>query len=192
MLNKLYNWTMNLADHPKALWALAAVSFVEASVFPIPPDVLMIPMILARPSKAFLIATVALVASVLGGLLGYGIGALAFEQIGQPILQSLGKGDAVAEFNTRFNDFGFWAVLGAGITPFPFKVITIMSGWSGMPMAIFISTAIIARAIRFFLVAALLRKFGEPIRDFIEHRLGFVATLFFVLLIGGFVLVRYL
>ena len=192
MLNKLYNWTMNLADHPKALWALAAVSFVEASIFPIPPDVLMIPMILARPSRAFLIATVALVASVLGGLLGYGIGALAFEQIGQPILQSLGKGDAVAEFNTRFNDFGFWAVLGAGITPFPFKVITIMSGWSGMPMAVFISTAIIARAIRFFLVAALLRKFGEPIREFIEHRLGFVATLFFVLLIGGFVLVRYL
>lgn len=192
MLTKLYNWTMSLADHPKALWALAAVSFLESSIFPIPPDVLMIPMILARPSRAFLIATVALVFSVLGGLLGYGIGALAFEQIGQPILQSLGKGDAVAEFNTRFNDFGFWAVLGAGITPFPFKVITIMSGWSGMPMAVFLSTAIIARAIRFFLVAALLWKFGEPIRDFIERRLGFVATLFFVLLIGGFALVRYL
>ncbi|SHJ22520.1 membrane protein YqaA, SNARE-associated domain [Shimia gijangensis] len=192
MLSKLYKWTMSLADHPKALWALAAVSFLESSVFPIPPDVLMIPMILARPSRAFLIATVALVASVLGGLLGYGIGALAFEQIGQPILQSLGKGDAVAEFNTRFNDFGFWAVLGAGITPFPFKVITIMSGWSGMPMAVFVSTAIIARAIRFFLVAALLWKFGAPIRDFIERRLGLVTTVFFVLLIGGFVLVRYL
>lgn len=192
MLTKLYNWTMSLADHPKALWALAAVSFLESSIFPIPPDVLMIPMILARPSRAFLIATVALVASVLGGLLGYGIGALAFEQLGQPILQSLGKGDSVAEFNTRFNDFGFWAVLGAGITPFPFKVITIMSGWSGMPLPVFLSTAIIARAIRFFLVAALLWKFGTPIRDFIERRLGLMTTLFFALLIGGFFLVRYI
>lgn len=192
MLTKLYNWTMGLADHPRALWVLAAVSFAESSFFPIPPDVLMIPMILARPSRAFLIATVALVASVLGGLLGYAIGAFAFEQIGQPILTSLGKADAVAEFNTRFNDFGFWAVLGAGITPFPFKVITIMSGWTGMPLGVFITTSIIARAFRFYLVAVLLWKFGAPIRDFIERRLGLMTTLFFVLLIGGFLLVRYL
>ncbi len=192
MLTKLYNWTMGLAEHPHALWVLAIISFVESSFFPIPPDVLMIPMILARPSRAWLIALVALVASVLGGLLGYAIGAFAFEQIGQPILQSLGKGDAVAEFNTRFNDFGFWAVLGAGITPFPFKVITIMSGWTGMPMAVFVTTAIIARGLRFFLVAALLWKFGTPIRDFIEKRLGLMTTLFFLLLVGGFVLVRYL
>ena len=192
MLTDLYNWTMRLADHPRALWVLALVSFVESSFFPIPPDVMMIPMILARPSKAFLIATVALVASVLGGLLGYAIGAFAFEQIGQPILTSLGKADAMAEFNTRFNDFGFWAVLGAGITPFPFKVITIMSGWTAMPLSVFIPTAIIARAFRFFLVAALLWKFGAPIRDFIEKRLGLMTTLFFLLLIGGFFLVRYI
>ena len=192
MLTDLYNWTMRLADHPRALWVLALVSFVESSFFPIPPDVMMIPMILARPSKAFLIASVALVASVLGGLLGYAIGAFAFEQIGQPILTSLGKADAMAEFNTRFNDFGFWAVLGAGITPFPFKVITVMSGWTAMPLSVFIPTAIIARAFRFFLVAALLWKFGAPIRDFIEKRLGLMTTLFFLLLIGGFFLVRYI
>ena len=192
MLTNLYNWTLRMADHPRALWVLALVSFAESSVFPIPPDVLMIPMILARPSRAWLIATVALVASVLGGLLGYAIGAFAFDQIGQPILASLGKADAMSEFNSRFNDFGFWAVLGAGITPFPFKVITIMSGWTGMPLATFVGTAIIARGIRFFLVAALLWKFGAPIRDFIERRLGLMTTLFLILLFGGFLLVRYL
>ncbi|WP_377505364.1 YqaA family protein [Octadecabacter sp. R77987] len=192
MIRKLYDWTLSLVDTPHALWALAAVAFIESSVFPIPPDVLMIPMILARPNRAFLIAGVALVASVLGGILGYAIGAFAFESIGQPILQSLGKADSMAEFNTRFNDLGFWAVLVAGITPFPYKVITIMSGWTGMPLATFVITSIIARGLRFFVVAALLWKFGTPIRDFIERRLGLVFTLFCVLLIGGFFLVKYI
>ena len=192
MLTSLYQWTLRLADHPRALWALALISFIESSFFPIPPDVLMIPMILARPSRAWLIATVALVSSVLGGLLGYAIGAFAFEQIGQPILTSLGKGEAVAAFNTRFNDFGFWAVLTAGVTPFPFKVITIMSGWTGMPLATFVATSILARGLRFFLVAALLWRYGAPIRDFIEKRLGLMATLFVLLLFGGFYVTRYL
>lgn len=192
MLRSLYDWTIRLAEHPHALWALAFVAFIESSVFPIPPDVLMIPMILARPSRAWLIATVALVASVLGGLLGYAIGAFFYESIGQPILESMGKAHAMEEFNTRFNDFGFWAVLGAGVTPFPYKVITIMSGWTGMPLGTFIATSILARAMRFFLVAGLLWKFGEPIRDFIEKRLGLMFTLFVVLLFGGFLVVRYL
>ncbi|APX24573.1 MAG: DedA family protein [Rhodobacteraceae bacterium] len=192
MLRRLYDWTMSLADHPKALWALAAVSFIEASVFPIPPDVLMIPMILAAPRRAWLIALVATVSSVLGGLLGYGIGHFFFEGIGRPILEALGKGDHIAAFNARFNGVGFWAVLIAGITPFPFKVITIMSGWTAMPMATFVVTAIIARSLRFFVVAGLLRAFGAPIRDFIERRLGLVFTLFVLLLVGGFYLVRYL
>ena len=192
MLKRLYDWTMRLADHPHALWWLALVAFVESSVFPIPPDVLMIPMILARPSRAWLIATVALVASVLGGLLGYAIGALAFDTVGRPILEAMGKADSMAEFNTRFNDFGFWAVLGAGITPFPYKVITIMSGWTGMPLFTFIATSILARALRFFVVAGLLWGFGAPIRDFIEKRLGLVFVVFVILLFGGFLLVRYL
>lgn len=192
MIKGLYNWTIRMADHPHALWVLAAVAFIESSVFPIPPDVIMIPMILARPSRAWLIAGVALVASVLGGMLGYAIGALAFETIGQPILASLGKADAMAEFSTRFNDLGFWAVLTAGVTPFPYKVITIMSGWTGMPLATFIATSILARGLRFFIVAALLWKFGAPIRDFIEKRLGLMFTLFVVILVGGFFLVRFL
>jgi membrane protein YqaA with SNARE-associated domain len=190
MLRALYDWTMAQATHPRALWILAFVAFVESSVFPIPPDVLMIPMILARPKQAWLIALVALVASVAGGIFGYVIGAFAFDQIGAPMLQAMGKSAAMEAFNTRFNDFGFWPVLIAGITPFPYKVITIMSGWTGLPLGTFIVTSIIARGVRFFLIAALLYKFGAPVRDFIERRLGLVFIVFVVLLLGGFYLVK--
>ncbi len=183
---------MAWADHPRALWVLAFVAFIESSVFPIPPDVLMIPMILAAPRRAWLIAGVALVASVLGGVLGYAIGAFAFDTIGQPILEALGKAEKMEAFNARFNDLGFWAVLTAGVTPFPYKVITIMSGWTGMPLVTFITTSILARALRFFIVAGLLWYFGAPIRDFIERRLGLMFILFVVLLLGGFYALRVL
>ena len=192
MLRKLYDMTLAWAEHRHALWILAIVSFVGSSFFPIPPDIIMIPMILARPSRAWLIAGIALTASVLGGLLGYAIGALAFEQIGQPILQSLGKADSMADFSARFNDLGFWAVLTAGLTPFPFKVITIMSGWTGMPLATFIITSIIARGLRFYIVALLLWKFGAPIKDFIEKRLPLMFVLFIALLVAGFAAVKFL
>lgn len=192
MIKRLYAWTLGLAGSRHALWALAAVAFVESSVFPIPPDVLMIPMIIARPNRAFLIAGVALVASVLGGLLGYFIGYALFEQIGRPILELYGKVDQFEIFRQRYNDWGAWAVLIAGVTPFPFKVITILSGSTGLNLPIFIVAAIIARGIRFFLIAVLLWKFGVPIRDFIERRLTLVFTVFVVLLVGSFFLVRYL
>ncbi|WP_340301937.1 YqaA family protein [Roseobacter sp. HKCCD7870] len=192
MLRGLYNWTMGLAGRRHALGALAIVSFAESSIFPIPPDILMIPMILARPNRAFLIASVCLIASVLGGIAGYAIGALFYDQIGAPILAALGKADAMAEFNTRFNDLGFWPVLIAGLTPFPYKVITIMSGWTGLPLGTFIVTSIIARGIRFFVIAALLRQFGAPLRNFIERRLGLMFTLFIVILLGGFYAVRFM
>lgn len=192
MIRKLYDWTLSLAGHPRALWALAVIAFVESSFFPIPPDVLMIPMIIAAPTCAFRIAAVATVASVLGGLFGYAIGALLFETVGQPILDFYGKADAFDSFATRYNDWGAWAVLIAGVTPFPFKVITIASGATGLSLPVFILSAILARALRFFVVAALLWKFGPPIRDFIEKRLGLMFAIFCVLLIGGFYLVRYL
>lgn len=192
MIRRLYDTTMAYADHPNAMWVLFVVAFVESSFFPIPPDTLMIPMILAHPKNAWRVATVALAGSVLGGMLGYAIGYFAYESIGAPILTAMGKAEAMAEFNQRFNDFGFWAVLTAGVTPFPYKVITIMSGWTAMPLPTFIATSILARALRFFVVAALLRIFGAPIRDFIEHRLGLVFTVFIVLLIGSFFLVKYL
>ena len=192
MIRALYDWTIRLAEHPRALWALAVVAFIESSVFPIPPDVIMIPMIIARPSRAFLIALVALVASVAGGLLGYYIGWGLFETIGRPILEFYGKTAAAAEFNQRFAEWGAWAVLIAGVTPFPFKVITIMSGWTGLSLPVFIVSAIVARGFRFFIVAGLLWKFGPPVRDFIEKRLGLMFTLFCLLLLGGFYAVKYL
>ncbi len=192
MIKALYDWTIRLAQHRHALWALALVSFIESSVFPIPPDVIMIPMIIARPSRAFLIAFVALVASVAGGLLGYYIGWGLFETVGRPVLEFYGKTDAAMEFNARFAEWGAWAVLIAGVTPFPFKVITIMSGWTGLSLPVFILSSIIARGLRFFVVAGLLWKFGPPIRDFIEKRLGLMFTLFCLLLLGGFYAVKYL
>ncbi|MEY8099067.1 YqaA family protein [Falsihalocynthiibacter sp. S25ZX9] len=192
MLRSLYNWTMSLAQSRYAIWALGVIAFVESSVFPIPPDVLMIPMIIARPSKAWLIAGVALVGSVLGALLGYYIGSGLFESVGRPVLEFYGKEHYFAEFSTKYNEWGAWAVLIAGITPFPFKVITILSGSTGLSLPIFIVAAIIARAIRFFVVAALLRVYGEPIRDFIERRLGLVFIVFVVLLVGGFYFVKVL
>jgi len=192
MIRKLYDWTISLAAHPRAIWALAIIAFVESSFFPIPPDVLMIPMIIAAPTRAFRIAAVATVASLLGGLFGYAIGALLFETVGQPILDFYGKADAFESFAIRYNDWGAWAVLIAGVTPFPFKVITIASGATGLSLPVFIVSAILARALRFFVVAALLWKFGPPIRGFIERRLGLMFAIFCVLLLGGFYLVRYL
>ncbi|MGB1236138.1 MAG: YqaA family protein [Planktomarina sp.] len=192
MIRSLYNWTMSMADHRYALAVLFIVSFAESSVFPIPPDILMIPMIIARPSRAFLIAAVCLVGSVLGGLMGYAIGAFAFDTIGLPVLEALGKADYFDQFAANYNEWGIWVVLTAGITPFPYKVITIMSGATSLPLGIFILTSIIARAIRFFAIAILLYYFGAPIRDFIERRLGLMFTLFLIILFGGFAAVKFL
>ncbi|QCO57070.1 DedA family protein (plasmid) [Pseudorhodobacter turbinis] len=192
MIRALYNWTLGLAQSPNALWALALVAFIESSVFPIPPDILMIPMIIAAPRRAFLIAGVATAASVLGGAFGYFIGAQFFEQIGLPVLEFYGKTDSFISFQTRYNEYGAWAVLIAGVTPFPYKVITILSGATNLSFPVFMLASVVARGLRFFLIAALLYKFGAPIRDFIERRLGLMFTLAVVLLIAGFAAVRYL
>lgn len=192
MLRRLYDWTMSLAGHRHAMWALFCVSFIESSVFPIPPDVLMIPMILARRDRAFQIALVCTIGSVLGALLGYWIGATLMDSLGQWVLTAYGKEAQFQELSARFNEYGLWAVLFAGVTPFPFKVITIFSGATGLSLPVFIATSIFARGLRFFIVAGLLWKYGAPIRDFIERRLGLVFTIFMVCLIGGFLALRYL
>ncbi|RPE71491.1 membrane protein YqaA with SNARE-associated domain [Pacificibacter maritimus] len=192
MLKRLYDWTLSMAQHPRALWALAFVAFIESSVFPIPPDILMIPLIIARPRAAFKIALVATVASVLGGMLGYFIGYGAFETIGKPVLEFYGKDAYFDEFAVKYNEWGAWAVLIAGVTPFPYKVITILSGATSLSLPVFILASVVARALRFFIVAALLWKFGAPIRDFIEKRLGLVFIAFVVILLGGFYAVKFL
>ncbi len=184
MIRPLYDWTLRLAETRYAMWALAAVAFIESSVFPIPPDVLMIPMILARPRRAWEIAALATLASVLGGLAGYWIGASLFESVGRPVLEFYGKEEYFGAFRDRYNDYGAWAVLIAGVTPFPYKVITILSGTTGLSLAVFAVASVVARGLRFFVLAALLWKFGPPIRDFIERRLGLLFTLF-VAVAGG-------
>lgn len=192
MLRDLYDWTLSLARTRHALWALAFVSFIESSVFPIPPDILMIPMILARPDQAFRIATVCTVASVLGGIAGYGLGAFLFDEAARPILLLYNKMDQFNELAERFNDFGAWAVLFAGITPFPYKVITIFSGATGLNITVFMVSSLIARGARFYLIALLLWRYGAPMKLFIEKRLGLLATLTLVFLFLGFYAVRFL
>ena len=192
MIRRLYDWTMGLAARKNALWALAAIAFIESSVFPIPPDVMLLPMVLAAPRRAWVIAGVATLASVMGGFLGYAIGALLFESVGQPVLEFYGYGEKFTEFQLRYNEWGFWIVLVAGFTPFPYKVITIASGVAGLDLLTFALASVVSRGARFFIVAALLWRFGPAIRSFIEKYLGLLTVLFMVLLIGGFVAIKYL
>ena len=191
MLRRLYDWTMALSGHRHALWALAAISFIESSVFPIPPDILIIPMVLAAPHRAWKIALVATVASVLGGLVGYGIGAFLFDSLGRPLLDFYGYAGKFADFQAKYNEWGAWIVAGAGFTPFPYKVITIASGVTGLDPAVFTVASVLSRGARFFLIAFLLWKFGDPIRAFIDRYLPILATAFFLLLFGGFIALRY-
>lgn len=192
MLRWLYDWVFALARHRRATWALAGVSFAESSVFPIPPDALLIPMVLANRRKWIFYATVCLIASILGAYLGYYIGAVLFESFGKPILAFYGREDSFQNVIEWYNKWGGWGVLLAAVTPFPYKVLTIFSGATGLDLFVFTIVSIIGRGMRFFLVAGLLYKIGDPIREFIEKRLGLMFTLAMVLLIGGFVAVKFL
>ncbi|HEY4135990.1 MAG TPA: YqaA family protein [Alphaproteobacteria bacterium] len=192
MLRRMYDWTLSLAAGPHAEKALAAVSFIESSFFPIPPDILLIPMILARPERAWRLAAIATVSSVIGGFLGYAIGYFLFEAVGQPILQFYGIVDKYVELRHTFDEWGAWIIIAKGMTPIPYKFLTITSGALHFDLAIFTLASVVSRGVRFFLVAALLWKFGPPIRDFIEKRLTLVLTLGLVTLIGGFVVLKYI
>ncbi len=192
MLRRLYDWTMRLSAHPHAMGWMAAVSFVESSFFPIPPDVLLIAMVLAAPARAFRIAAVCTLASVAGGWLGYAIGYLAFETVGAPIVAFYRMENEFAAFRDTFNAYGAWIVIVKGLTPIPYKLITITAGVTHLDFVTFTLSSIVSRSIRFFLVAALLWKFGPAIRVFIEERLMLLTTLLAVLLVGGFLAVKYL
>jgi len=192
MIRRLYDWTMNAAAHRRAPVALFSVAFIESSVFPIPPDVMLIPMVLAQRAKAWFFAAIATLGSVLGGIAGYAIGYFLFEAVGEPILAFYGMNDAFHQFAERYNAWGAWIVFIAGVTPFPYKVITIASGATQLNLLVFMVASILARGLRFFVVAGLLYWVGEPIRVFIEQRLGLVTTVFVILLFGGFVAIKYL
>ena len=191
MLRRLYDWTMSLAATRHAERALAGVSFIESSVFPIPPDVLLIPMVLSERSKWIRYAVICTIASVLGALLGYAIGAFLFDLIGQPILKLYNAEQSFANIQGWYDTWGGWGVLFAAITPFPYKVLTIFSGFTGLDLVTFVAVSVVGRGFRFFLVTWLLNRFGAPIRTFIEKNLGLLFTVFMVLLVGGFVAIRY-
>ena len=184
-LHLLYDWTMQLANNPRAIWLLGFVSFIEAIFFPIPPDVLLIPMILANIKRAWLYAFVTTITSVIGGLVGYAIGYLAYEQIAEPLLLNLGKQAAMSLFSSSINENGFLIVLTAGISPIPFKVVSVMSGFTQMPVFVFLLSALLGRATRFFVVATLLKYYGETIKSFIETYLGWLFLFFIALIVLG-------
>ena len=190
MIRRLYDWVMDLAAHRQSLWWLFIISFIESSFFPSPTNIMLIPMVLADRARAWWFAAIATVGSVLGGIAGYLIGYLLFDQIGKPVLDFYGHGDKFAEFASGYNEYGAWIVLFAGATPFPYKVITIASGVTALNFWVFLIASIVARSAVFFAIAGLLYAFGEPIRAFIERRLGILFTIFLVLLFGGFVAVR--
>ena len=190
MIKRLYNKTMALAGHPQAIYFLAIVSFIEASFFPIPPDVMLIPMVLMKPSRAWFFALIATVFSVLGGVFGYMIGAFSYEQFAQPILYTLGKEAEMANFSQKYNEVGLWAVITAGISPIPFKVITIMSGATNLNFVVFVVASLVSRGIRFFIVAGLLNFYGHEIKVFIERYLNWVFLLFVILLLFGLIGVK--
>jgi membrane protein YqaA with SNARE-associated domain len=189
VLRQIYEWTLSLAASRHALWALAVVSFVESSFFPIPPDALLVPMIIADRRRAWLYATVATVASVLGGFLGYAIGYFAFDTIGEPLLRFYGVTEQYLGLQHLYDRWGAWLIVIKGATPIPYKLVTIASGAFHFDLLTFTVASVISRGIRFFLIAALLWRFGAPIRDFIEKRLTLVFSVSVAALVGGFLVV---
>lgn len=192
MLRRLYDWVIRLAEHKHAPTALFGVSFAESSFFPLPPDLMLIPMVLAERLKAWRFALITTIASVLGGLFGYFIGAVLFETVGKPIVELYGLGHKMDVFFENYKTWGAVIVFVAGFTPIPYKVFTIASGVAGLSLPVFIVASLISRGARFFIVAGLLYLFGEQIRAFIEKYLGILTFVFTFVLIAGFVVIKYL
>lgn len=190
MIRRIYDEVIHLSGSPYALYWLAAFSFIESSFFPIPPDIMLIPMILATPKQAWKIAGICTLSSVIGAYLGYIIGFYFFQLIAEPLLNFYGYLEKFNQFKELYTEYGAWIVFGAGITPFPYKIITIASGVVHLNLAVFTIASILARGLRFFVIAWLLKTYGERMRLFIEKNLGWLSVLFLILLIGGFALIK--
>ena len=188
MLRRMYDWCIADADKPYALWLMGAVSFAESSFFPIPPDVMLIPMSLARPQKAWLYALVCTVTSVAGGVVGYAIGALLYDSVGQWLINLYGYGDKVEAFRDSYAEYGAWIILLKGLTPIPYKLVTITSGFANYNLLLFVIFSVIARGGRFFIVAILLNRYGTWIREAIEKRLGLWVIVATATLVLGFII----
>ena len=192
LLRRLYDWCVAAAGKRHALVILTAVAFAESSFFPIPPDVMLVPMSLARPDRAFLIAVWCTLASVAGGILGYAIGALLYGSVGAWLIHLYGYGDKVEAFRAAYAQWGAWIILLKGLTPIPYKIVTITSGFAGYNFGLFVVLSVITRGTRFFLLAFLLNRYGEAARHIIEKRLALWTLLFAVVLVGGIVVALYL
>ena len=190
MLQRLYARVMALAASRNATWWLALIAFAEASFFPIPPDVMLVPMALAKPRSAWRFAAICTAGSVVGGALGYLIGYAVFDQVARPILNLYGYGPAFAAFQAKFQEYGLWIILIKGLTPIPYKIVTISAGAARFDFALFMMASVLTRGARFFLVATLLHFFGDKVRDFIEQRLTLVTSAIAVGVIGGFVVLK--
>jgi len=192
LLRRMYDWCLEAAHKPHAMWTMGAIAFAESSFFPIPPDVMLIPMALARPARAYVMAIWCTVASVAGGLVGYAIGALLYDSVGAWLMQLYGYTDKVESFRAAYAEWGAWIILLKGLTPIPYKIVTITSGFAGYNLALFIVFSIIARAGRFFMLAFLLHRYGEHAREIIEKRLGLWVTLGAAVVVIGLVAAVYL
>lgn len=192
LLRRLYDWCLDAAHKPHAMWTLGAIAFAESSFFPIPPDVMLIPMALARPQRAYVMAAWCTVASVAGGLLGYAIGGLLYDSVGGWLIHLYGYGDKVETFRAAYAQWGAWIILLKGLTPIPYKIVTITSGFAGYNLGLFIVFSIIARATRFFVLAFLRHRYGERARHIIEKRLGLWVLLGASVVVIGIVIAVYL
>ncbi|HRK24923.1 MAG TPA: YqaA family protein [Beijerinckiaceae bacterium] len=192
MLKRLYDWTIRLSESPRAPHALGVVSFAESSFFPIPPDVMLLPMAMAKPHKAWFYATICTVTSVLGGIVGYAIGALLYDSLGQWLIKVYGLGDKLDSFRALYQQWGHWIILIKGFTPIPYKLVTIASGLAAYDFFWFVILSIITRGGRFFFIAGILNRFGAPLKQFIEDNLTLVAIGLLVAIVGGFYVVKFL
>lgn len=192
MLRRLYDKTIAYSSSPNAPYVLGLVSFAESSFFPVPPDVMLIPMALAQPKKAWLYALICTVTSVLGGLLGYWIGAALYETLGQWLISLYGYGDRIEQFRQTYQEYGAWIILIKGLTPIPYKIVTIASGLAGYDLIWFIVLSALTRGARFFLLAGILNHFGDGLRQVIERNLGLFAGAIVFFIIAGFVIAKYL
>jgi membrane protein YqaA with SNARE-associated domain len=191
MLRRLYDWCIAAAGQPHASWIMGAVSFVESSFFPVPPDAMLIPMSLARPDRAYSYALLCTATSVAGGVFGYLIGAFLYDSLGLWLMQLYGYGSKIDTFREAYAAWGTWIILFKGLTPIPYKIVTIASGFAGYPLIPFILLSIIARGSRFYLMAFLLSRYGPQARDIIEKRLGFWVTVSTLTLVAGVVIAVY-
>ncbi len=192
MLRRLYDWCIAAAGKPHATWIMGAVSFVESSFFPVPPDAMLIPMSLARPDRAYFYAALCTVASVAGGLLGYAIGAFLYDSVGLWLMQLYGYGSKIEAFREAYAQWGAWIILFKGLTPIPYKIVTIASGFAAYPVIPFVLLSFVARGMRFFVVAFLLNRYGPWARKIIEERLEFWVTVSALILVAGIVAAVYL